>query len=63
MKTKRSSFRADHSEVLPFEAQATRLLVQDVLAQRRKESKKTLRRGVAGLIILFAAAYIVGRLI
>lgn len=63
MKTKRSAFRAARSEALPFESQAARLLVQDVLAQRRKESKKTLRRGVVGLIILFAAAYIVGHLI
>lgn len=63
MKTKRSAFRAAASEVLPFEAQATRLLVQDVLAQRRKDSRKTLRRAGAGITILIAAAYFVGQLI
>lgn len=63
MKTQRSQFRADHSEIEPFQASVTRARVQDILAEGRKASRKTLRRAGAGLIILFVAAYIVGQLI
>lgn len=63
MKTKRSEFRAAAKEVLPFEAQQTRLYVNEVLAQRRASSRKAMWK-LAGLVATAVAlAYIAGKVI